>query len=267
MRRRMSVSAAETTSSTLSKHDPAASKAVVWKMQRRMSASAAVATDSNLLNPAPLASKAAVWKMQRRMSASATEATNSGLPKQTPICKPPESKAFTKRRDRMHKAARTLQRAWRVYRSKCILDNNRRKQMAVSCQRNRRIEAVGVIRQAWLICRAKHVLEHKRKLRVNAASRVIARALLCFFTKSVVRRAVALRKQQKQEKASRMIGRGLARYVAKRVAEKEAMRKAAIVIQCAWAVYCSKRALEIMRLNRRNQAARTITRALSTYFF
>ncbi|KAL7561069.1 hypothetical protein ACA910_020385 [Epithemia clementina (nom. ined.)] len=268
MRRRMSASAAETTASTLSKHDPAVSKTAVWKMQRRMSASAAEATDSHLSKRAPAVGKAAVWKMQRRMSASAAEATNSGLPKQTPIGKPPESNAFTRRRDRMHKAARTLQRAWRVYRAKCVLDNNRRKQMAVSRQRKRRIEAVGIIRRAWLIYRAKRVMEHKRKLRVNAASRVIARALHSFFTKSVVRRAIALRKQQKQqEKASRIIGRGLARYVSKRVAEKKATRKAAIVIQCAWAVYCSKRTLEIMRLNRRNQAARTITRALSTYFF
>lgn len=175
-----------------------------------------------------------------------------------------QGNAFTRRRERMRRAAETIQRAWAVYHAKCVLENKLKKQMAVIRQRDRLVRAVEIVRRAWLGYREKRFLEFKRRKLENAASRIIVRAMGIFYVKCVLKRKIAVRaKQHREDNASSVIVRFMARCRTKLVAEKNAIScrqvRAVVVIQRGWAVYRFKCILEIKRQEEMDSASRIIS--------
>ena len=141
----------------------------------------------------------------------------------------------------------------------------------------RRTCAADVVRRSWAVFRSKCVLEMKREARRNEASVIIARAFGRHRSACVLERKIALRKVEAAKRhteyhAARVIAGSLAVNHAKRILARKAQTRALVRRTCAadvvrrsWAVFRSKRVLEMKREERRNEAAVIIARAFGRH--
>ena len=213
-----------------------------------------------------------VARMRRRAMAlrkRRTEVVTSNESKSQPKANAQEKNAFTRRRARMAGAATAIQRAWALYREKCVIENNLKKQRAVVRQRDRVIGAVKVVQRAWLVYRAKCTVELRRQERdaisrhqnrLHAAARCIQETWAWYLLKCRQERE----RKTAEIKASRIIVSVMKQYCEKCRLVRKQMSSASL-IGMAWLVYRAKCLVQQKKLERADRARITISRAILRY--